>query len=406
MRAPGIIKTLWLVGTPSTLLVLAMISGFQPLYWLVYLISGGAVLGYLWTWVQSRGLDARVQELNIHPQVGQTVPIKVAVREKLGLPRLGLHVRLAGDFTAIHEQELSLRPRGTSTWTVPGVCHRRGLNSLGSLAIAASDPSGLLRLECRVGRPQHILVYPATVELTRATVEGQASGGEPGESGQLVGHSPVASMVRGYIPGDSMTHIHWPTTARLGHLMTKEFEGAGINEIWLFVDLQGDVQAGTGDNGTEEYSITIAASLAKGLIGAGHAVGLVAQGDQLYRLSPRKDPNHLWGLLGALAQVRAKGNTTLPSLMAHESANLGAGTVAIVVAPWPGQNMDSIFRFLARRGILVVPIFLDAASFGRLPDSRWLSGTRAEVQEWAFMVRRGEDLSATLGSVLHRLASY
>ena len=167
--------------------------------------------------------------------------------------------------------------------------------------MVSSDPAGLLRLECRVGNPQSILVYPATVELSRAVVQGQATGGELGEAGQLAGHSPAASMVRQYIPGDSLTHIHWPTTARLDQLMTKEFEGAGINEIWLFVDLQEAVQAGTGDDNTEEYSITIAASLAKSLIQGGHAVGLVTQGDQFYRFAPGKDHNHLWALLRALA---------------------------------------------------------------------------------------------------------
>ena len=306
----------------------------------------------------------------------------------------------------MEEEDFSLLPRATTTWTVSGLCHHRGLNTVGSLAMISSDPSGLLQLQCRVGRPQNILVYPATVELSRAVAEGQATGGEIGEVGQLIGHSPAASMVRQYTPGDSLTHIHWPTTARLNQLMTKEFEGAGINEVWLFVDLQEAVQAGTGDESTEEYGITIAASLAKGLIQTGHAVGLVMQGDQLYRLAPRKDPNHLWAMLRALALARATGRTPLPTLMAQESGNVGPGTVTMVVAPWPGQNMGSLFQFLTRRGILVVPIFLDAASFGRPADSGWRSDARIEMHDWALVVRRGDELSTSLGGVLDQLASY
>ena len=117
----------------------------------------------------------------------------------------------------------------------------------------SGDPSGLVNLECRVGQPQSILVYPSTVELPDAMVDGQALGGELGEAGQLTGHSPAASLVRAYVPGDSLAHIHWPTTARLNQLMTKEFEGAGINEVWLFVDMQQSAQAGEGDESTEEY---------------------------------------------------------------------------------------------------------------------------------------------------------
>ena len=217
-------------------------------------------------------------------------------------------------------------------------------------------------------------MYPATVELSRAVVPGQATGGEIGEAGQFscIGHSPVVSNVCEYIPGDSLTRIHWPTTARLDQLMTKEFEGAGINEIWLFVDLQEAVQAGTGDDGTEECSITIAASLAKSLIQDGHAVGLVMEGDELYRFSPGSDSQHLWVLLKALSMARAKGRTPPTStLMTQQGGNLGPGTVAIVVAPWYSRSTGSLLQFLVRRGILVVPIFLDTATFGG--DSRILA---------------------------------
>ena len=399
-------KPLWLGAALLAVLILAMVSGFQPLYWLLYVVVGGAVIGYLWGWLQSRGLDARVQELSPHPQVGQNMLLEVVVRERLGIPRVGLRARLRGDIANTEEKDFSLWPRGTASWTVSGLCHRRGLNSVGSLAMISSDPAGLLRLESRSGQSQSILAYPATVELSRTLIEGQATGGEVGEVGQLTSHSPTASMVRQYVPGDSLTHIHWPSTARTDQLMTKEFEGAGINEIWLFVDLQESVQAGTGNDSTEEYSITIAASLAKSLIQSGHAVGLVVQGDQFYRFAPRKDPNHLLALLRALALVRAKGKIPLSTLMDKETSSLGPGTVAMVVAPWPDKSIGSLFQFLTRRGILVVLILLEETSFGGRPYRRWPPFSRLETHEWAFALKRGDELSTPLGNVLDRLASY
>ena len=399
-------KFLWLGGALSTLLVLATITGFQPLYWLLYVVAGGSLVGYLWAWFQSRGLEIQVDALSPHPQVGQSVHIKVTVTEKARLPRLGLRARLVGDFADMDEQDFSLSPRGARTWNVSGFCRRRGLNNIGSLAILSSDPTGVMSLECRVGQPQSVLVYPATVDLSRAVIEGQATGGELGEMGQMIGHSAVASMVRQYVPGDSLTRIHWPTTARLAQLMTKEFEGAGTNDTWLFVDLQESVQAGAADDGTEEYLITIGASLAKSLIQNGHAVGLVTQGDEYYHLAPRKDSNHLWALLKALALVRAKGGTPLATLLSRESGNLGPGNVAMVIAPWPNQTIGSLLQFLSRRGILVVPIFLDMASFGRLPDTRWRADGRLQIEDWTSVIRRGDDLFTSLAGVLDRIASY
>ena len=388
-------------------LILAMISGFQPLYWLVYLVVGGTVTGYLWGWIQSRGLEARVQELSAHPQVGQSVLLNVTVRERVGFPRVGLRARLGGDIASSQEQVFSLWPRSTASWTVSGICHRRGINSLGPLAMISSDPAGFLRLECRSGQTRSILVHPATVEVSRTVVEGQAIGGQVGEVGQLISHSPTASMVRQYVPGDSLAHVHWPSTARTNQLMTKEFEGAGISEIWLFVDLHEELQVGAGNEGTEEYAITIAASLAKGLIESGYAVGLVMQGDQFYRFSPNKDTNHLLALFRALALVRAKGQVPLSDLMEQESGSLGAGTVAMVVTPRSGQGMGSVLQFLTRRGILAVPILLQPASFGRQPDtSRPTTDEWVENHEWALVVKKGDSLSRSLGTLLDRLASY
>ena len=399
-------RAIWVAAALLIILVLAMITGFQPLYWLVYIVVASTTIGYLLVWLQSRRLDIQVQELSPHPQVGQTIRLRVTVTEKAGLPRGGLRARLVGDFTAMEEEDFGLSPRGSTTWTVSGLCHRRGLNTIGSLALVSSDPSGLLRLECRAGKPQSVLVYPATVDAARGVVEGQAIGGEIGESGHLTGHSSVASMVRQYIPGDSLTHVHWPTTARLDQLMTKEFEGAGVNEIWLFVDLEEAAQVGSGEDGTEEYSITMAASLVSSLIRDGHAVGLVAQGDELFRLAPHKDPNHIWALLKALALVKAEGKVPLSTVMARETANLGPGTLVMVLSPWPSPNIRSIFDFLARRGIIVMPTFLDRASFGGPFEPRRPNEPRPEANERDFVVKRGDELSLYLGKVMDRLASY
>ena len=401
-----IFKQFWLGLAILAVLILAMITGFEPLYWLTYVAVGGAVIGYLWLWLQSRGLETQIREISLHPQVGQDFHLKVLVREKFGLPRIGLRARLAGDFTISGEESFSLPPRGVASWTMSGLCLRRGFNNLGPLAMVSGDPAGLLRLECQVGRPQDVLVYPATVELQPGIAEGQAAGGEMREAGQMAGHSPAASMVRQYVPGDSLTRIHWPTTARLNQLMTKEFEGAGIGEIWLFLDLQEASHVGRAPESTEEYCITIAASLAKGLMAVGHSVGLVTQGDQFHRLAPDKDPNHLWALLRSLALVRARGHTPLATVIAREAEDLGAGNVAIVVTPSVDGNTGNLLQFLGRHGPLVIPILLDVASFDRPADRRWISNTREDMREPAFVVRRADDLSTLLASVLDRIVTY
>ncbi len=390
----------------GVMLVLAMLTGFQPLYWIVYVVVGGVVVAYCVTWLQSRGLDVTVDEVSAHPQVGGRIVLTVEVKEKVGLPRLALRSGLTGEALDADEVNFNLRPGGSIRWTVSGFCRKRGVNSVGALAMRTRDPTGLFSMESRIGEPRNFLVYPATVDLTQALVQGQISGGEIGEAGQRLGHSPAASLVREYAPGDSLTHIHWPSTARRDQLMTKEFDGAGVNEVWIFLDMDQDVQAGDSVDGTEEYMVTVAASLIKGLMDRGHAVGSAAQGEEWHRFSPAKDPNHLWAMMGSLATIEAKGRTPFIDVVSSLSGDLLPGSVVIAVTPEPTVTLSYLMQFLTRRRILAMPMFLDKASFDPAMPSAGRSGQWAEQSEWAFVLKRDDDMASVLGDLMNRISLY
>ncbi len=398
-------KRFWLGAALLSILILGMITGFQPLYWLFYVAVGSILVGYLWIWLQSRGLETHIQEISSHSQMGHAVRLRVEIREKLGLPRLGLQAHVAGDILSSHEEDFNLSPHASETWTVSGVCDRRGLNSVGPVTLSTSDPSGLLSLERRIGRSQSILVYPNTIDLLGAAVQGQGVGGEVGHTGQLRGNSPTASLVRQFVPGDSLTHIHWPTTARRDQLMTKEFEGTGTNDIWIYVDLQESSQVRYETERTEEYSITIAASIVKGLIRLGHSVGLVMHGESLQKIPPDRNTEHLWTILRVLALAQPKGQVSLHSLLAGEIGNLEPGNVAIIVAPWPDRSFEDLFQLLLRRGIVVVPIFLERSGFAQALEGRPTKFAHSKMQEWAFVINRGDDLSTALDSIMNRITA-
>ena len=51
------------------------------------------------------------------------------------------------------------------------------------------------------------------------------------------------SGIRDYAPGDSLNRIHWPSTARTGRLISKEFELDPLADVWMFLDMYEDAQA-------------------------------------------------------------------------------------------------------------------------------------------------------------------
>ena len=388
----------------ATLLALSLTTGFRPFYLLFYALTAGVGLGYLWAWLQLRGLDVRVDRLNLYPQVGQSLPFRVTVWETLGLPRVGLRLQFTGEGVSTEETVINLTSGGTVTWAGELHPERRGPGTLGSVRAATSDFLGLVRLQRVLAEPHSVLILPRTVALPPGVPAQYRGLIEGSEFSRRARESVSVAKVREYVSGDSLRYVHWPSTARLGQLMTKEFDSGGEEEdVWMFLDMQADRHAGTGNLGTEEVSVVIAASLAQTLMESGKAVGLVAEGEVRHHVIPSREGGHLLNMMKTLAVVRAQGAIPLPELIAQESARLEQGTNVVLIAPWPGQGLSGIPAHLGRRAVDVLPVLLDAASFGQHQDARWVRDPRAEFPGGLCFIHLKDDPRESLRYVLDRL---
>jgi uncharacterized protein (DUF58 family) len=180
--------------------------------------------------------------------------------------------------------------------------------------------------------------------------------------------------VRAYVPGDSLNRVHWRSTARLDTLMVKTFDLEPSGDLWIVLDLDATVQAGQGEESTEEYGVILAASLADRMLRQNRAVGLVAYGTTASPDSP--DPQPLptivlpqkgkaqqWRILRALATVSAGGIWPLDRVLAEMDRNLGRGMTLAVVTPSCDPAWVAGLLPPMRRGVAPTVIFLDAASF-------------------------------------------
>ena len=108
--------------------------------------------------------------------------------------------------------------------------------------------------------------------------------------------------VRNYVPGDALTRIHWPSTARLGQFMVKEFDLDPTIDVVLMLDLDRESQAGEGDSSTEEYGVTMAASVAAYLLRQQElSVGLYVSGSAESALALDRGERQLDRVLELLA---------------------------------------------------------------------------------------------------------
>ena len=388
--------------------LLTLLLGFAPLYVVLYTFLIALAIAPIWARLQTSGVSAEIRPGVHQPQAGEPLSVEVSLTELAARPRWGLLASLTDSATAegtadVRWTAVNLPVRGARWWTVDLAPRPRGVNRVGPVLLEGADPLGLHRHRRRVGAATSMLVYPRTVPMT----EGHArSTGEDFEDESLSGGSHGVSSVaylREYAPSDPFAHIHWLTSARLGKLMTAEREDeAAEAEVWVFVDLDRSVQHGTGEASTEEYGITIAASLFDGFLDMDKPVGLVAVGGTPIDVPPDRGPKHREKAMKALALAHALGSIPIASLVAAYTNRLGTASRVFVVTPSPYGEVTGIVQALAHSSAGATLIRLDGQSFEPSGDGL---AARHPGRPNPDVVRCGDDLRAALADAVHGWSS-
>ncbi len=187
------------------------------------------------------GIELRL-ELPEHIFAGQTVRARVELEnEKITLPSFSLRVEGAKDKKALTAPLLEtpvyfpyLPKRDRVQQNVPITFPRRGAYRQDTFRIVTRFPFGFLQKARRVQLGAEALVYPS-VEPSRDFFEVL-----PALQGALESHSKGGGhdlyALRDYVPTDSVRHVHWKASARLGALMVREFTREDDTRVLLVLD--------------------------------------------------------------------------------------------------------------------------------------------------------------------------
>jgi uncharacterized protein (DUF58 family) len=390
---------------PLVLLAVGLIWGLDLVLRLFFLSVIVLLLGYAWTVFGVRGLTAEVKNLPDHRQVGDEFDEEITVVNTNKIPKLLLTVEEKTDFPGYHNiSVLNLAPGKSRSWQTTISCQRRGRYHLGSFAAKVSDPLGIFSRQSVLGEPHHVLIYPATVELPffalSATANDEYGIGRRSTS-QI---SPDASTVREFTSGDSLSHIHWRSTAHTGQLMVKVFDAErsrpGSKGTWVVLDMHQTASIGEGIETSEEYGVTIAASLVKKYLDEGMSVGLMTHGDRPYLFPSNHGEIHFRRMLEAFALMRATGQVTLDRLLSDEMERFKGDSSVIIITPSATEKLASAIWRLQRYGNSAAVVLLDAASFGGTGASVAAARSLAAMGVPVYIVRKGDELAMALDSRL------
>jgi uncharacterized protein (DUF58 family) len=385
----------------SVIFVVCLASALATGFWLptrlAYVIAFGVPAAYFWAKANARNLEVSTERPMDRLQEGQVYEERITVKNLSWWAKLWLEVVDQTDLPGHSATRIiTLGPRESRTWKTSTLCRQRGLYSIGPVRISTGDPFGFFRYTNTYGRPQSILVYPRATELPNFYVPPANLPGEGRFRKRTHYVTPNASGIRPYEPGDSFNRIHWPSTARTNELMVKLFELDPASDIWIILDLQKDVHVGSGEDGTEEYAVRVAASIARFFLVANRSVGFITYGKRLFIEEAERGAQHFTRILEALALATAEGDVPVGALITEESKRFGRHTTVVVITPSTSEEWVSMLQFVGERGVKVAAVLLEPSTFGGTENSLMVFGTLAASDIYTYLVRRSDDLITSL----------
>ena len=348
----------------------AITSGWKVLYILTYVLLFLLVLSWFWARYSLRRLVFQRTLVSGRVQVGEVFDERLMLGNNSVLPKLWVQI-VDGSTLPGHRAGYiaSMGGHKRAAWRARCTCRERGQFQLGPVSAFSGDPFGLFRRRIFLTTPREILVLPRVYPLTQFAL---LNGGLPGRgrsSHRALQTTTNVTSVREYLAGDAFSRVHWRSSARHNKLMVKEFDLDPAVDVWIFLDLHETVQAGKGEQSTEEYGVTIAATIANYLLRHDLSVGMIVNGERREVLSLDRGDRQIERVLELLAVARAGDGPSLCESFVLDAFRFSRNAVALVITPSNSRDWHEGVQHLQRRGVQVSVIGIEAASFeGRSPD--------------------------------------
>ncbi len=333
--------------------LLAFTTGDDLFFRLFILWLGLFLFSYIWARYSLTGilLTRIVKEDKV--EVGQYIYETVYVENRSKLPKIWLELidnsSIPGSISS--RVITNLKANRTSSYSAYVIAEMRGLYKLGPTKIRSGDVFGLFTNERIESAQSQILITPMIVDLNHLSEAiGKISGGDPARK-KTEEETPHSTTIRPYQPGDPLKRIHWPSTARIGQYMVKEFEFDPQTEVALFINSSRTTQwreknskeivspwvlgkrtKKTIRKDSTEYIATIAASVGNYFLGHGKMIAAYTNDNIWTQLPPDKGSRQLEKLIENLAILKGDGELSLSGLVSTYCQSLPRGSQVWVIS--------------------------------------------------------------------------
>jgi uncharacterized protein (DUF58 family) len=235
---------------------------------------------------------------------------------------------------------------------------KRGVLTLPRLRLWCLDPFELFAYEMVVTTEASIVVVPDPT-TPRRLVGGvlQPAGRfvwSPPQSGESTGGQGFdLSGLRPYVAGDRLRLLHWPTLARTGDLLVRDFEGSGTDAVTLIMDDRAD------KIDPEKFEAVVSATAGIGVEAARLGLGVELRSPGGVHIDLQAEPmlsKALLRLLATLDPVRSRQErhrgaaASLPRMATGDGSDEDRHRVVVTTA----AALDTLPELLRRSSTVVL----------------------------------------------------
>lgn len=373
----------------------------------------------LWSAFLARGVQVRRDARLLRAGVGEVFEerFEVGVSTWPGCPWLEVVNQSALPGASGSRLLTRIGRREKRLYTARTLLTRRGAYPLGPTLVSAGDPFGLFPVEKRIPPAETLVVLPMTFPIAEfPPPPGLLPGGKTIRT-KTADVTPHAAGVREYVPGDPMKRIHWPSTAKRGRFMVKEFEQDPQADIWLFVDARRGAHVSKPEQppaaldekfllrrpkvnlpcDTFEYAMSAAGSLAQHFLRSRRSVGLACSAARFTVLSSERGERQVGKMMETLAFLQPDGDIPVYGLVTMQAKLLPLGTGVILITPSAGPELLPAVEDLLRRHLRPVIVLLEAETFGgAAPDLEAVSAALLAMNVPVCTLGYGDNLTTQL----------
>ena len=249
-------------------------------------------------------------------------------------------------------------------------CTARGAYELPRVQGGSAFPAALVKWPSRGAVRDRLLVYPRFTHLEGFEVP-HGRNYQPGgiAVASQVGDSTEFFGTREWRDGDRPRDLHWPSVARTGRLIVKEFQEEYFVRLAMVLDVEARTAAGERHF---ERALSLAAGIAGVLARQEYIIDLFAAGRQIFHFQAGRALAHFEHILEILACLEAGDRLDMGALEAAllpEAPRLSA--VILVMMDWePGRA--ALVQKLKDHGVAVrvLSIRPDRPPHGLAPEEQ------------------------------------